>query len=111
MTNCNGLRSFSYFFDAGVTSRKQVNADVVFLMDASTTGSSRYFQSQKDLIKSIMRNLGTSTDKLRASLILYNSSTSVLADLRSYTTPQKFEDAVDRAKYLTGMWCFYIQVS
>lgn len=74
----------------------------MFLMDASTADSSRFFQSQKDLIKSITRSLGNSADTFRASLVVYSSSTTVLADLTSYTTLQKFEEAVDRASYLTG---------
>ena len=81
----------------------RLNADVVFLMDASTAQDTRYFESQKDLIKSILRNLGSSADKLRASLVVYSSSTTVLASLNSYTTLQIFEDAVNRAPYLRGM--------
>lgn len=95
-------------FAAGITSQKRLNADVVFLMDASTADSPRYFQSQKDLIKSILRSLGNSADKFRASLVVYSSSTTVLADLSSYTTLQRFEDAVDRATYLRGMGCFAV---
>ena len=88
----------------GVASRKRLNADVVFLMDASTAENSKYFQSQKVLIKSMMKHLAASTDNFRASLILYSSSTDVLSDLSSYTTPQRFEATVDRATYLRGMW-------
>lgn len=73
-------------------------------MDASTADSSIYFQSQKDLVKSIMRNLATSADKLRAGLIAYSSSANVLADLSSYTTLRTFEEVVNRATYLRGMW-------
>lgn len=75
-------------------------------MDASTADSPRFFQSQKDLIKSIMRSLGNSADNFRASLVLYSFSATVLADLNSYTTPQRFEEVVNRATYLRGMVCF-----
>ena len=75
-------------------------------MDASTADSPRFFQSQKDLIKSIMRSLGNSADNFRASLVLYSFSATVLADLDSYTTPQRFEEVVNRATYLRGMGCF-----
>lgn len=75
-------------------------------MDASTADSPRFFQSQKDLIKSIMRSLGNSADNFRASLVVYSFSATVLADLNSYTTPQRFEEVVNRATYLRGVGCF-----
>ena len=78
-------------------------------MDASTADSPRFFQSQQDLVKSIMRSLGNSADKFRASLVVYSSSATVLADLNSYTTPQRFEEVVDRATYLRGVGCFVFQ--
>ena len=93
------------FLLEGASSRMQLNADVVFLMDASTAENTRYFQSQKDLIKSIARSIGSSPAKLRASLVIYSSSATVLASLNSYTNLQRFEVDVDRAPYLRGMYC------
>lgn len=101
---------YPFIFALGIINRKRLNADVVFLMDASTADSPRFFQSQKDLIKSIMRSLGNSADKFRASLVVYSSSPAVLADLNSYTTPQRFEEVVDRATYLRGVWCFVCEL-
>lgn len=80
-------------------------------MDASTAASPRFFQSQKDLIKSILRSLGNSADRLRASLVVYSFSPTVLTDLNSYTTPQRFEEVVDRATYVRGVGCFVYQYS
>ena len=96
-------------FAVGIISRKRLNADVIFLMDASTADSPRFFQSQKDLIKSIMRSLGNSADNFRASLVVYSFSSTVLADLNSYTTPQRFEEVVNRATYVRGVGCFVYQ--
>ena len=75
-------------------------------MDASTADSPRFFFFFLDLIKSIMRSLGNSADNFRASLVLYSFSATVLADLNSYTTPQRFEEVVNRATYLRGMGWF-----
>ena len=91
-----------YPFVSGITSRKILNVDIVFLMDASTAGSPEYFQSQKVLIKSIMKNVATTPDNVRASLILYSSSAYLISDLKSYTTRRKFENEVEKAKYLKG---------
>lgn len=85
----------------------QVNADVVFLMDASTAENPSYFTIQKDLIKSMFRNLGASTDKLRASLIVYSSSSNELAGLMTYTSLQSFEETVDGATYVGGILHFF----
>lgn len=112
MQNAKCILSYKSFLSltSGVTTRKRLNADVVFLMDASTADSSSYFQSQKDLIKSIIRSLGTAAVKLRASLLVYSSSTNVLADLRSYTTLERFEDVVDRATYVRGVCSFDLYI-
>ena len=79
-----------------------LNADVVFLMDASTTDTSQNFESQKVLIKLLMKNLGTLSENPRASLILYSTSAFVKSELQYYTTSQTFENEVEKATYLEG---------
>ena len=79
-----------------------LNADVVFLMDASTTDTLQNFESQKVLIKLLMKNLGALSENLRASLILYSTSAYVKSELKYYTTSQTFENEVEKATYLKG---------
>ena len=79
-----------------------LNADVVFLMDASTTDTLQNFESQKVLIKLLMKNLGALSENLRASLILYHKSAYVKSELKYYTTSQTFENEVEKATYLKG---------
>lgn len=79
-----------------------LTADVVFLMDASTTDTLQNFESQKVLIKLLMKNLGPLSENLRASLILYSTSTYVKSELKNYTTSQTFENEVEKTTYLKG---------
>lgn len=79
-----------------------LTADVVFLMDASTTDTLQNFESQKVLIKLLMKNLGALSENLRASLILYSTSAYVKSELKNYTTSQTFENEVEKATYLKG---------
>lgn len=79
-----------------------LTADVVFLMDASTTDTLQNFESQKVLIKLLMKNLGALSENLRASLILYSTSAYVKSELKNYTTSQTFENEVEKTTYLKG---------
>lgn len=79
------------------------SAEVVFLVDASTTVSPSNFELEKKFVKTASKSLQVSPDKTRAAVITYSDSTENVVELGKYQTLADFEFKVDSARLLRGV--------
>ena len=77
-------------------------ADVVFLVDSSSSVTSLNFLLEKKFVKAMARSLNVSPDKSRSSVIVYGSKYEVVMSLQEFTNLDDFKRALDRASYIDG---------
>ena len=77
-------------------------ADVVFLIDSSSSVTSINFQLEKKFVKSLARTLNVGSDKSRGSVIVYGSKNEVAISLEEFTDLEEFKLAVESANYMDG---------
>ena len=81
---------------------EDLKADVVFLVDSSSSVTSIGFNLEKKFVKAMARSLNVSPDKSRASVIVYGSSHDVVMSLERFTSLDTFKSFVDNATYIDG---------
>lgn len=75
-----------------------VIADIIFLIDSSRSVTLEAYQQEKAFVKEMARHLNVYPGESRAALITYGSTA-----YRVYTYGNtRFEDSVDRARYVGG---------
>lgn len=75
-----------------------VIADIIFLIDSSRSVTLEAYQQEKAFVKEMARHLNVYPGESRAALITYGSTA-----YRVYTYGNtRFEDSVDRARYMGG---------
>lgn len=92
---------FVYVF-VGVPQPTDFTADIVFMMDASSSVSQNNYRTEKDFVKALAKLLNVAPGKSRASLITYSNNPSVIFRLNGYRNSLDFEQQVDRAPLLGG---------
>ena len=77
-------------------------ADIVFLVDSSSSVTSINFRLEKKFVNAMARSLNASPNKSRASVIVYGSTNYVVLSLEEFTDLDDFKLAVDSASYIDG---------
>lgn len=95
------LIRFCVFF-VGVPQPTDFTADIVFMMDASSSVSQNDYRTEKDFVKALAKLLNVAPGKSRASLVTYSNNPSVIFRLNGYRNSLDFEQQVDRAPLLGG---------
>ncbi|XP_068690493.1 collagen alpha-3(VI) chain-like [Montipora foliosa] len=78
---------------------KTFKADIVFLVDTSSSVGSLHFRSQKQFVKSMAKSLNVAPGKSRAAIVTYGAS-SDRSDM--HASLSTFEEAVDSSRYIRG---------
>ena len=78
---------------------KTFKADIVFLVDTSSSVGSLHFRSQKQFVKSMAKSLNVAPEKSRAAIVTYGAS-SDRSDM--HASLSTFEEAVDSSRYIRG---------
>lgn len=78
---------------------KAFKADVVFLVDTSSSVGTLNFRSQKQFVKSMARSLNVEPGKSRAAIVTYGT-TSDASEMQ--TRLSAFERAVDASRFIRG---------
>lgn len=81
---------------------EDIMADIVFLIDSSSSVTSINFRHEKKFVNAMARSLNASPDKSRTSVIVYGSTNDVVLSLEEFTNLDDFKLAVDSAKYIDG---------
>lgn len=78
-------------------------ADIVFLLDSSSSVSSINFQIEKKFVKALARSLNVASNKSKGSVIVYGSGQDVAISLEEFTDLAGFKLAVDIANNMGGL--------
>ena len=79
-----------------------ITAEVVFVLDASTTVGRDNFDKQKTFVKLLARSLNVAPEKSRAALVTYSTYAFTLIPLGNYSTVQDFERILDAISFYKG---------
>lgn len=80
--------------------RPRFIADVVYLMDSSSSVGATNYRWQKNFVKAIARGLNHGDQATRACLVIYSNVARLITTFDSHKTLTQFERAVDGAPYL-----------
>lgn len=79
-----------------------VNADIVFVIDSSTTVGRDGFDKEKDFIKAMAKYMKVSPDNSRASVITYSSNVRNVLNFTDHQTEMSFNQKIDREQWTGG---------
>ena len=71
-------------------------------MDSSTDVSAPIYAREKSFVKNLARVLKIDTGDSKGAVVAFGSSSSLIADLNSYSTAEQFRSLVDGARYVGG---------
>ena len=81
---------------------KTFTADIVFLVDTSSSVGTLDFRSQKQFVKSMAKSLNVAPEKSRAGIITYGATSSQPDSAGMYASLSAFEASVDGSRYIGG---------
>ncbi|XP_015768936.1 PREDICTED: collagen alpha-4(VI) chain-like [Acropora digitifera] len=79
-----------------------INADIVFLIDSSTSVGRDGFDKEKDFIKAMAKYMKVSPDNTRASVITYSSNVRNVLNFTDHQTEMSFNQKIDREQWTGG---------
>lgn len=79
-----------------------VDADLVFLIDASSFVTRDNLIKEKDFVKSLAKFLNVSPEASRAALVLFGTLPNTEVKFNDYSALRDFNDRVDQARALGG---------
>jgi secreted protein with Ig-like and vWFA domain len=79
-----------------------LKADIVFLLDASTSVSARHFAEEKDFVLAFLNNLDIGPQVARLSVVTFDTDPHGQFDLNSYRNKQALEAAINNVPYTPG---------
>lgn len=91
-----------FFLDDSYRVVKTFKADIVFLVDASSSVGILDFMSEKNFVKSVAKSLNVAPKKSRAAIITYGDRSSRSSSSDMHSSLSVFEPAVDGAPYIGG---------
>lgn len=71
-------------------------------MDSSSDVSRADYKNEKYFVESLARYLRLSPGRTRAAVLTYGYTTTLVAEYDSYDTLVSFNNAVDKASYISG---------
>ena len=77
-------------------------ADVIFILDSSSSVTPDEFKKAKEFVKLIARYLNIAPGKSRGSVIIFSSTATPVVPFDGYTTMPEYNAAVDRVSQLSG---------
>ena len=77
-------------------------ADVIFILDSSSSVTPDEFEKAKEFVKLIARHLNIAPGKSRGSVIIFSSTATPVLPFDGYTTMPEYNAAVDRVSQLSG---------
>lgn len=78
------------------------NPEILFLVDTSSSVSSKAYESQKDYVKQLGKYLGIAPDSRKAAVIAYGALSVVSIPFDGYQTYDEFSGAVDKMRGVGG---------
>ena len=78
------------------------NPEILFLVDTSSSVSSKAYESQKDYVKQLGKYLGIAPDSRKAAVIAYGALSVVSIPFDGYQTFDEFSGAVDKMRGVGG---------
>lgn len=96
--NCPNLSSF---FPSLECQKSQV-ADVVFLVDGSTSIQSTNFEIMKSFMNSVVNTTQVGQDNVRVCTIIYSTNVTVHFPLNQYYSKEDVQEAISALIYPTG---------
>lgn len=79
-----------------------IDADIVFLIDASSFVTQDNLIKEKDFVKSLTKFLNVAPEASRAALVLFGTLPNTEIKFNDYRTLRDFNDRVDQARALGG---------
>ena len=79
-----------------------INADIVFLIDSSTSVGRDGFDKEKDFINALAKYMKVSPDNTRASVITYSSNVRNVLNFTDHQTEMSFNQKIDREQWTGG---------
>ena len=70
--------------------------DVAFILDSSNSIKDEDFNEEKEIVKKLVMDLNTASDKNRAALVLFSNSPSLEARFGQYETVYKFQEVLQK---------------
>ena len=70
--------------------------DVAFILDSSNSIKDEDFNEEKEIVKKLVMDLNTASDKNRAALVLFSHSPSLEARFGQYETVYKFQEVLQK---------------
>ena len=99
------IYELSYFFfedDLDCRVVKTFTADVVFLVDTSSSVGTLDFRSQKQFVKSMAKSLNVAPGNSRAAIITYGAASSQPDSPGLHASLSTFQPSVDGSQYIGG---------
>lgn len=91
-----------FFFFHSENRTLDVDADIVFLLDASSFVSRENFVKEKDFVKSMAKVLNVAPESSRAAVILIGTFPDTKVTFNEYRTLRDFNELVDKAQSFGG---------
>lgn len=79
-----------------------VNADVIFLVDSSSSVPQSSYQQEKDFVKQISKYLNVNPGRFRAAYVSYGDQARTVFKFNDYRSLAEYEGLVDGAPYVGG---------
>lgn len=79
-----------------------ITADVVFLIDSSTSVGQDGFDKEKNFVKSLAKYLNVSHEKSRAAVIAYSTTARTVLKFTDYQTETDFNQKLDKEQWIGG---------
>lgn len=79
-----------------------ISADIIFLMDSSTSVGREGFDKEKNFVKSLAKYFNVSPGKSRAAVIAYSNNARTVVKFTDYQSEEDFNDRLDRQPWVGG---------
>lgn len=79
-----------------------ITADIVFLVDSSTSVGREGFDKEKGFVKSLAKNLNVSPGKSRAAVITYSDTARTVLTFTGFQTERDFNQKLDDEPWIGG---------
>lgn len=93
--------TFSIFFFSE-PKPANITADVIFLMDSSTSVGRDGFDKEKSFVKSLAKYFNVSPGKSRAAVIAYSTTARTVLTFTAYQSETDFNDKLDKEPWFGG---------
>lgn len=100
--NLPNIDIFSTVFHGLVSDCMHVKADIVFMLDSSSSEGATNFQKQRDFVASFVRSLTIGPSNVQVGVVTFSTTAKVNFDLNDHTTKPSVLSAINQISYIQG---------